>query len=158
MKRKIIIALCSLLITSHLYAKNRKSNSSWGKITTHNKYGDKKVIKNSKLKSSSFSHSDRCKKYIYIDTYSSFRTKDYILHWFGSFQSGYATTKVTIGNDSNSCRRKAFVVPYLLITQKGGPRGGISRAWKEDINKSFILRMSMAIGGIYNDYNTNHTV
>lgn len=157
MKRKIIIGLCSLLLSVDIYAKGGGGGGSWGEITTHNKYGAKKIVKNSRSKSSSFSQSDKCKQYIYIDTYSSFRTKDYIPGLFGSFQNGYATTKVTTGNDVASCKRTAFVVPYLLIEQPGGSPNERSKGWIKGYNKSF-LRFSMKSGGVYNEYNTAHTV
>jgi hypothetical protein len=117
MQRKIIIGLCSLLLSVDIYAKGGHSGGSFGQMNSYSKYGTKKVITNSRSKTKSFNNHDVCQKYIYIETKNFYRYKGYIWYTLGDFRGGYATTNVTIGNDSKNCQRKKYNVPYLSINQ-----------------------------------------
>ena len=111
------ILISMILLEIFVYAKGGHSGGSFGQVNTYNKYGKKKVIKNNILKTSSFNSSDVCKKYIYIETKNSYRYKGYVWFLSGKFLNGYATTHITIGNDSKNCKRKDYHVPLLSITQ-----------------------------------------
>lgn len=113
---KITIFILVILISNLAHAKN-SGGGSFGQVKTFNKFGEKKVITNSKNKAFSFNPNDICQKYIYIDTMSSYRHKGYIWGIVGDFLNGYATTEVTSGNDSKQCKRTKFNVPYLSINQ-----------------------------------------
>jgi hypothetical protein len=117
MKRKIIIGLSLLLLSSAIYAKGGHSGGSFGQVKSYNKYGKKEIITNSRRKTTSFNNHDICQKYIYIETKNNYRYKGYIWYVSGDFRGGYATTNVTIGNDSKNCQRKKYNVPYLSINQ-----------------------------------------
>jgi hypothetical protein len=122
MNKKILIVLGIALFSLDI---NAKGGGSWGGDKTINKYGKKNIISNSERKSSTFNSANICQKNIYIDTLLSYRVKDTFWGLNRTFKKGYATIKVTLGNDLKKCKRALFNVPYLHMDQNdGGPRGG----------------------------------
>jgi len=151
--KKIILGLCILVCSVNINAKG--GGGSWGGDKTISKYGNKVVVANSRAKTATFNSNDTCQKYIYVDTFLSYRVKDSFWGFKRTFQNGYATTKVTSGNDRNRCSRKEYKVPYLNIDQIVGPRGGKAVAYNDGKNISHIR---LTLGKHGTDFSTKHEV